>query len=355
MSATQKVGRSGWYILGKEVDQFEKSFADWTHRKHVVGCANGMDALEMGLRAAGIKPGDAVLTTPLSAFATALCIVRAGGEPVYCDVDAHGLLDPEQVRRALKEHPKIRFIMPVHLFGHVADLDALGDITREHGITMIEDAAQAHGAQRNGVRAGDVGRATGFSFYPTKNLGAIGDAGALATDDPEIAQAVHTLRNYGQSKKYVHDEIGLNSRLDELHAAIMNEAFLPRLADWTARRRAIARAYLDGISNPRIQLLPGPDHDGSVWHLFPVMVAENADRDAFMAHLRQAGVQAGQHYPKLMPHQRAMTERSEPPRVVGELPIAQSFADREVSLPIHPYLTDDEVKHVIDTVDQWTD
>ena len=350
-AAVTEVGASGWYILGQHVAAFEKDLAAYSGSRWAVGCANGMDALELALRIVGIGPGDKVLTTPLSAFATGLAILRAGAEPVYCDVDTHGALDPVAAAAALETIPGIRAIMPVHLYGHLADMAALAPLAAQYSIPLIEDAAQAIGSTRDTIPVGAEGRMACYSFYPTKNLGVIGDGGALMVGCEDHAVAAQALRNYGQTEKYVHDVIGLNSRLDELHAATLKNAFLPRLDGWLAARRGIARAYLERITSPHVTLLPGPDRDGSGWHLFPVLVAADR-RDAFVRHLQSHEIQAGLHYPILIPHQKAMTERGTP-LVAGPLARARMFADSEVSLPIHPYLSAPEIDHVIACVNDW--
>ncbi len=351
VAAVTAVGRSGWYILGQEVSAFEADLAAWCGRDTAVGCGNGMDALEIALRAAGIGPGDRVLTTPLSAFATGLAILRAGAEPVYCDVDAHGLLDPNAAEAALAEDPAIRAVVPVHLYGHLADMPRFSELAAARGLALIEDAAQAIGARRAGQGVGTGGHAVAFSFYPTKNLGAIGDGGALLPADAAMDAQARMLRNYGQSMRYVHDAIGLNSRLDELHATTLRQAFLPRLEGWLTRRRDIAACYLSGIQTPHVTLLPGPDPEGGGWHLFPVLVVPER-RDAFLDHLERNGIQGGQHYPVLIPDQKAMTDRGTP-MVHGALTHARRFAEGEVSLPIHPYLTEAETDHVVAIVNEW--
>lgn len=350
-AAVTEVGASGWYILGRQVAAFETDLANWCARETAVGCGNGMDALEIAMRAAGIGPGDRVLTTPLSAFATGLAILRTGAEPVYCDVDEYGLLDPDAVEGALENDPLIRAVIPVHLYGHLADMPRLESIVAGRNVWLIEDAAQAIGAKRDGRGVGTGGHAVAFSFYPTKNLGAIGDGGALLPADTAMDDLARSMRNYGQTDRYVHDLIGLNSRLDELHAATLRSVFLPRLEGWLTRRRATAATYLSGIRTPHVTLLPGPDPDGAGWHLFPVLVTGNR-RDDFLAYLKQNGIQAGLHYPVLIPDQKAITDQCTP-HVHGMLTNAHRFAAGEVSLPIHPYLTDAEAAHVIDTANAW--
>ena len=351
IDAVSKVGSSGWYILGSQVAAFENSLAVHCGSSHAVGCANGMDALEIALRLIGVGPGDKVLTTPLSAFATGLAVLRVGAEPVYCDVDEHGALDPVAAKAALDQIPGIRAIVPVHLFGHLAKVAAFSVLAKDYDIPVIEDAAQAIGAIRDEVNVGAEGRMACYSFYPTKNLGVMGDGGALALGDGAAAEAARALRNYGQTEKYVHDLVGLNSRLDELHAATLEQVFLPKLNGWLNRRREIARTYLDGIINPHVIRLMGPDISGSGWHLFPVLVAKDR-RDNFLAHMQAHDVQMGLHYPILIPHQKAMTERGTPV-VVGSLQTAKRFANEEASLPINPYLTNAEVDYVIPVVNAW--
>lgn len=351
LNAIDAVGTSGWYVLGTAVAEFEQNLAQYCGTSRAVGVGNGMDALEISLRAANIGPGDQVLTTPLSAFATGLAILRAGAEPVYADVDAYGLLSPAAVVVALEKFPAIKAIMPVHLYGHLADTRALATLATQYGAVLIEDAAQAIGASRGGVRMGQHGLAACLSFYPTKNLGTIGDGGALITSNAKIADLAGSLRNYGQTERYVHNEMGMNSRLDEVHAAILKDALLPRLDTWTARRREIAHLYMSQINSTPVEVPGSPDPEGSVWHLFPVLVAP-ARRGAFMAHLADAGIQAGQHYPILIPHQKAITSQGTP-HLADDLTTAKRFADSEVSLPIQPYLEDDEVAHVIATVNAW--
>jgi len=349
--AVSRVGESGWYILGNEVSAFEDALAKYCGASYAVGCANGMDAIEIALRVLGIGMGDKVLTTPLSAFATALAIVRAGAEPIFCDVDENGTIDPDCVTEALNEHPDIRVIIPVHLYGHLADIARLSEIADANGISIIEDAAQAIGATRGAERVGGRGHMACFSFYPTKNLGVIGDGGALIVSTSEQADVAKQIRNYGQTERYVHDVVGLNSRLDELHAATLNSALLPRLDGWLARRREIAARYLGGINNDKVTCVKGPDDKGSSWHLFATRVSPSR-RDEFLNHLTEAGIQAGLHYPVLLSDQKALIDH-QPPIVVGDLINARKFANGEVSLPINPHLTDAEVEHVIKTVNGW--
>ena len=350
LAAVARVGASGRYVLGPEVESFERALAQLFGRRHVVGCASGLDAIELGLRAAGVAPGAKVLTTPLSAFATTLAIVRAGAVPVFVDVDEHGLLDLARCREVLAADPGIRALVPVHLFGQAADVAALAELRERFGLVLVEDCAQALGARSGERGAGTAGQVAATSFYPTKNLGALGDGGAVATDDDALAERCRSLRDYGQRRRYEHDDLGLNSRLDELHAAILRHAFLPRLAAWNERRRAIALAYGERLRHPLVRPLAVPPGSRGVWHLYPVRVPA-PDRDAFMGHLLARGVRSAVHYPRLIPRQRALEGRRF--EVHGPLARAEELAATEVSLPIHPYLDAGEVDRVVAAVNAW--
>ncbi len=350
-AAIDRVGRSGWLILGQEVTAFENDLAAFWGLAHAVGCANGLDALEIAFRCLGMKAGDLVLTTPLSAFATTLAIVRVGATPVFADVDSTGALDLASAEAVLASLPtRPRFIVPVHLYGHAMNLDALEAFAKRHGLIVIEDCAQAIGARSGERPVGASSPACATSFYPTKNLGAFGDGGALLTNDATLAQRARSLRDYGQSEKYVHTEIGLNSRLDELQAALLRSVQLPALAAQTARRQAIARRYLDGIHHPHLSPVRPEPKSQSVWHLFAVLV--KGPRAGFQAHLRAKGVGSGVHYPKLISDQPALREVTWYGPKNG-LPRATEFANCELSLPLHPFLTDDEVRTVIDACNSW--
>lgn len=349
--AVERVGRRGWYILGSEVSAFEQELARFWESKHVVGVANGMDAIEIGLRCLGITSGDKVLTTPLTAFATTLAIMRIGATPVYVDVDASGLMDLSQARWAVSKDTSIRAIVPVHLYGFSLDLDELERIQSDTGVPVLEDCAQSIGASFGGRFAGTVGRCAATSFYPTKNLGAIGDGGALVTGDSGIDSQARQLRNYGQSSQYVHDVAGLNSRLDELQAAILRDAMLPQLPLWTDRRRETATRYLRGIKNPSILLPTHSSQCRPVWHLFPIVI-DPALRDTFRDNLQRHGIASGIHYPSMTVEQHALlgTGKFE---VLTELKQAKHLSHGEVSLPIHPFLTSAEIDSVIDVCNRW--
>ena len=226
VAATERVGASGWYVLGRELEAFETAFAQFCRAPYAVGVASGLDAIEVGLRALDLAPGQPVLTTPLTAFATTLAILRAGGVPVFADVDEHGVLDLDRCDALLRKREDIRYCVPVHLYGQSIDLRRLRKLKQKFGLRIVEDAAQAHGASFKREPVGSVGDVTAYSFYPTKNLGALGDAGAITCHSELVAARVRSLRDYGQSARYVHNELGLNSRLDELHAAILSGSVL---------------------------------------------------------------------------------------------------------------------------------
>jgi dTDP-3-amino-3,4,6-trideoxy-alpha-D-glucose transaminase len=349
LKAMDRVGQSGWYILGDEVAHFEQQLAASAGKRYAVGCASGLDAIELGLRILECH-GKSVITTPLSAFATTLAIVRAGGIPVFIDTDNSGLLDLHKVQEFLE---KIRgtdyFLLPVHLFGHSINLEHLRQLRESFRLIVLEDCAQAIGARSDEKRVGSMSEIAALSFYPTKNLGCMGDGGALLTDREDFARLAKSLRDYGQTGKYKHTFVGMNSRLDEIHAAILTDALLPRLIAFTERRREIARYYRSGISSEMLEIPPEPDGSQSVYHLFPVLV--KGDRGNFQEHLTAQGIQCAIHYPLLIPDQPAL--RGQPYAVDGELKNARLFAEKEVSLPIHPFMSDDDIERVVVACKSW--
>ena len=352
LRAIGRVGASGRYILGREVEQFEEALAKAWGVRHAVGVGNGMDALEIGLRCLDLRPGEKVLTTPFSAFATTLAILRAGGIPVFVDVDDCGNIDLHQCRDVLTRDSSIHFLVPVHLYGNPLDHDKLAGLRSDFDLLVVEDCAQAIGAKDRGRVVGTVGQVAATSFYPTKNLGALGDGGAVLTNDARFAERARRLRNYGQSAQYVHTEPGLNSRLDELHAAILREALLPNVLAWTARRREIAARYQIGLRHPDIQLLPVAPEAGAVWHLFPILVREGK-RDALRQYLRRCEIETGIHYPSIVPEQPALAHTSSHHDHAVSVENARHFARCELSLPIHPFLTAAEVDAVIGACNGW--
>jgi dTDP-4-amino-4,6-dideoxygalactose transaminase len=343
LAAVDRVGRSGWLVLGDEVRGFEDELARWWGVPHAVGVASGLDALEISLRCCHLAPGTRVLTTPLTAYATTLAIVRAGAEPVWCDVDESGSMDLAHADAALGAEPSIRAVMPVHLYGHPLDPDALAGLCDRHGALLIEDCAQSAGARRDGRPTGSAGRVSATSLYPTKNLGAMGDGGMILTGDAAVAERARSLRNYGQEAHYQHRHLGLNSRLDELHAAVLRSALLPRLDGWLARRAAVAERYVEGLAGSALRPIL-PSGGTSAHHLFPVDVGE-LDPERARAGLAAAGIGVGRHYPVLCPDQPASAGIG---TSIGELPNARRIAERELSLPLHPQLDAAAVDHVID-------
>lgn len=346
IAACERVLRSGWYILGPEVRTFEHRWAEYCGVPFAVGVANGMDAIEIGLRGLGIGAGDEVITTPMTAFATVLGIMRAGATPVLADIDAaSGLLDMESVSRCITASTKA--VMPVHLYGQLRGMNEWVSFCHTHGIRLVEDCAQAHGASEGGTPAGAFGEWGAFSFYPTKNLGAPGDGGALNTRREDVASLASCLRNYGQSERYHHPLAGLNSRLDEIHAAVLS-ARLAYLPDFTERRRDIAAAYEAGIQNARVRLLASAtERDAHVHHLFVVC---SPRRDALQKHLAEFGVQTLIHYPVPVHFQPPCRNLARDPR---GLSVSERHASECLSLPCHPQMSDAEVNTVIDVVNAF--
>lgn len=346
IAAVTAVLDSGWYVLGKQVEEFEADWSRICRVTHTVGVANGLDAIEIGLRSLDIGPGDEVITTPMTAVATVLAIVRAGAQPVLADIDpCTALLDPASVARCITQ--KTKAILLVHLYGQVRQMDAWVELCHGRGIALLEDCAQAHLAEWKGRRAGTFGAFGAYSFYPTKNLGAIGDAGALVCSDDTLASCARMIRNYGQSTRYHHPVFGMNSRLDELQAAILMVR-LSKLESWTARRREIATAYREGISNPSVAMLALPEEENSHVHHLIVLVCNARDRLA--AELRAAGIQTLVHYPIPAHRQPPFTDVLRDPLGLRN---AEDHAARCLSIPCHPQLADLEIREVIEAVNRF--
>ncbi|HEX5501408.1 MAG TPA: DegT/DnrJ/EryC1/StrS family aminotransferase [Thermomicrobiales bacterium] len=350
-AAVQRVLASGWFVLGAEVAAFEREFAAWLGVTHCVGVANGTDALELALRALDIGPGDEVIVPAMTAAFSALAVSRAGATPVFADVDAAtATLDPAAT--AARITPRTRAVMPVHLYGGAADLAGLDALAERHGLALIEDAAQAHGATWQGRRVGGFGRFGAFSFYPSKNLGAYGDGGAVVTNDAALADRVRRLRHGGQAGRYEHVEIGINSRLDELQAAILRVRLAVLDAD-NGARRALAARYAAGLTDTGLVLprtLPGATH---VYHLYAVRVPARhpaGERAALIAHLRAHDVGTGLHYPTPVHLQPAYARLGGQP---GDCPRAEAWASEELSLPLFPELTCEEQDCVIAAIREW--
>ena len=341
-AAVSRVLASGHYILGPEVDAFEQEYAAYCGARHCVGVANGLDALHLALRALGVGAGDEVIVPSNTYIATWLAVSQCGATPVPVEPDpATHNLDPERVEAAIT--PRTKVILPVHLYGQPADLDPILSIARRHGLRVLEDAAQAHGARYKGQRISAHGDAVAWSFYPGKNLGALGDAGAVTTNDPELADRLRVLRNYGSRVKYVNEVQGWNSRLDPLQAAILRVK-LAHLDEWNARRAEIAALYLRELADCGVVLPQVPDWAQPVWHLF---VVRHPRRDDFQQRLAQAGIQTLIHYP-IPPHrQAAYAGLGIAP---GTLPIAERLAAEVLSLPIGPHLSGAQAEQVVAAV-----
>ncbi|GGT19145.1 DegT/DnrJ/EryC1/StrS family aminotransferase [Streptomyces purpureus] len=342
--AYHRVVDSGWFLLGEETTAFESEFAAYCGAEHCVSVGSGCDALELTLRALGIGAGDEVIVPSATYIATWLSVSETGATPVPVEADdATQLLDPALVEAAIT--PATRAIMPVHLYGQSADLAALRRIADRHGLALVDDAAQAHGARHRGQRIGTGTTATAFSFYPGKNLGALGDGGAVTTSDGELAERIRLLRNYGSRRKYHHELRATNSRLDELQAALLR-AKLPHLDRWNHRRGEIAARYLADLAGlPGIRLPRVAAWAEHAWHLF---VIRCADRDALQRSLTEAGVGTLVHYPVPVHLSQAYADDATWP--AGTYPIAESIAAQVLSLPMGPHLSDDDVTHVIAAV-----
>ena len=323
--AIDRVIERGWFVLGPELEAFEQEFAAACGAPYAVGVGTGTDAIALALRACGIGPGDEVITAPLSAAFSALAVMMAGARPVFADIDPARLtLDPESAAAAVT--PKTRAIMPVHLYGQAAGMEAIMAVATRHNLVVVEDCCQAHGATCDGRPVGSFGMAAAYSFYPTKNLAALGDGGAITTADPAIASHLKRLRNGGQTRRYQHGEFGVNSRLDEIQAAILR-ARLRWLPGWTAERRHLAAEYRKRLAGARVTVPPECD-PGHVYHLFPILSDE---RDALQARLTSRGVETLIHYPVPISRQPALS-----PERPADCPVADRTCDRLLSLPLHP-------------------
>jgi dTDP-4-amino-4,6-dideoxygalactose transaminase len=340
-AAFDRVLDSSAYTLGAEVESFEDEFARYTETTHCVGVASGTAALSLMLRGLGIGPGDEVVVPAHTFIASALAVYHAGATPVLCDVqDATGLIDPDAVRAAAG--PRTAAVLAVHLYGQTCDMAALREVTEPRGLALLEDAAQAHGARYQGQAAGSLGSAAAFSFYPSKNLGALGDGGAVCTDNELLAARLRRLRNLGQRAKGEHVELGYNERLDGLQAALLRVK-LPHLDNWNRARRAAAAHYRELLPS-EVRVLEVAPGNECVYHLFPIRVT---DREAMAATLQAEGIEFGIHYDPAV-HEHPAWEGSLPAR--GEFPVAEAWAAQELSLPIHSELRPSEIERVADTV-----
>lgn len=345
-TAYQHVMESGWYILGEEVEGFEQEFAAYCNVKFCVGVGNGLEALHLILSAYGIGEGDEVIVPSNTYIATWLAVSYTGAIPIPVEPDPRTYnLDPERVKSAIT--PRTRAILPVHLYGQPAEIDPLMTLADQYGLKVIEDAAQAQGACYKENKSGNLGHAAGFSFYPGKNLGAQGDAGAVTTNDLTLAEKVRKLRNYGSKMKYYNELKGYNSRLDEMQAAFLRVK-LRHLDEWNQRRHSIASLYLDSLANLPDLILPHvPENAEPIWHIFPI---RHPRRDDLQKYLKSRGVDTLIHYP-IPPHlsgayvDMGMNQ--------GTFPIAETIASTELSLPIGPHLSLDQAKYIVSTIHEY--
>jgi len=329
--AIARVLDSGWYIGGVEVESFEDHYASYCGAKYAVGVANGLDALHLALLAIGVVAGDEVIVPSNTYIASWLAVSQCGAIPVPVEpLEGTYNIDPSLIEAAITSKTKV--ILPVHLYGQPADIDPIAAVAKKYGLYVLEDGAQAHGAKYKGRRIGAHSDAVAWSFYPGKNLGAMGDGGAVTTNNPEIAKNIRMLRNYGSSKKYINKVKGFNSRLDPLQAAIL-QVKLKYLDEWNSRRKNIARQYLCGIKNPELILPIVPEWADPVWHLF---VVRHPQRDTFQNNLTKAGINTLIHYP-IPPHLQSAYPEFKANK--GKFPLAESMASEVISLPIGPHLS----------------
>lgn len=343
--AFDRVYTRSWYIEGVEDEKFEKVFAEYCNSKYCVGVGNGLDALFLALKALNVKDGDEVIVPSNTYIATALAVTYVGATPVFVEPDIRTFnIDPAKIEKAITE--KTKAIMPVHLYGQACDMEPIMKIAKKYNLLVVEDCAQAHGATYKGKVVSSFGDAAGFSFYPGKNLGALGDAGAIVTNNEELAKKVRALGNYGSDYKYHHVYQGNNSRLDELQAAFL-AAKLPLLERVNDNRRSIADKYLAGINNPKVILPFVPDYAVPVWHIFGIRCKMRTELENF---LNDAGIGTNKHYPIPMHLQDCYKDLG---FKEGDFPIAEEISSSELSIPMYYGMTDDEVQYVIDKVNEF--
>lgn len=345
--AFNRVFTRSWYIEGVEDETFEKAFAEYCGVKYCIGVGNGLDALMLALKAMDIGTGDEVIVPSNTYIATALAVTYVGATPVFVEPRIETFnINPELIESAITE--KTKAIMPVHLYGQACDMDPIMSIARKYGLKVVEDCAQAHGATYKGLAVGTFGDAAGFSFYPGKNLGALGDAGAVVTNDEEVAKKIRALGNYGSDYKYHHIYKGNNSRLDELQAAFLSVK-LPHLERMNAERRRIANKYLNGIYNPMVILPTVADFAIPVWHIFGIRCS---DRERLEKYLNDVGISTNKHYPIPMHLQECYRELG---FNEGDFPIAEEISATELSIPMYYGMTDEEIDFVVDRINSYGD
>jgi len=340
--AVRRVLTSGRYVLGPEVTAFEQEFAAFVGAGHCVAVGTGLDALGLVVEACGVSDGDEVIVPAHTFVATWLATLRVGATPVAVDVEQRSYtLDPDLLEAAIT--PRTRMVVPVHLYGSPAEMEPIAAVTARHGLFLLEDAAQAHGARYRGMRVGSLGGAAAWSFYPGKNLGALGDGGAVTTDDAGLAERIRLLRDYGAPEKYRHELAGTNSRLDELQAAVLRVK-LEHLDEWNDRRRSAAARYLDGFAGTGLVLPETPSDAEHVWHLF---VVRTPRRDELRRALAEAEIETGIHYPRAPHRQPVFAELGIEPESV---PVTEALQHEILSLPIGPHLSDEQIGHVVDRI-----
>lgn len=333
----------GWYLLGEQNVQFEQHFAAYIGTRHAIGCANGMDALNLIIKAYGFGPGDEIIVPANTYIASILAISENGCTPVLVEPDIHTYnINPNLIEEKITPHTKA--IMVVHLYGQAVQMEKIWQLAKKYNLKIIEDAAQAHGAEFQGRKTGNLGDAAGFSFYPGKNLGCMGDGGGITTNDDALAAKIRALRNYGSDRKYHHIYKGINSRLDELQAAVL-DVKLPHLDADNLRRREIARYYRENIKNPAIILPQTYDEKAHVWHVFVIRTPE---REKLQKYLEEKGIQTNIHYPTAPHHQGAYQEWKN-----RSLPITEQIHAQVLSLPISPVLTDEEVGQIVKIANEF--
>ena len=345
-AAYHRVMESGWVLLGRELEAFETEYAASIGVRHCVGVANGLEAMQLVLMALGIKAGDEVIVPSHGYIATWLAVTHVGATPVPCEPNPQTYnLDAGKIAELIT--PRTKVILPIHLYGQTAEMKAINAVAKEHGLFVLEDAAQSHGARCHGEAAGALGDAAGISFYPSKNLGAMADAGAVTTNDAALAEKLRHLRNYGSKVRYQNEYIGLNSRLSELQAAFLR-AKLPKLEEWNGRRRLLARLYVEKLTGVGDVVLPSvPDWAHPVWHLF---VIRTERRDPLQRHLAARGIGTQIHYP-VPPHLSRAYASAGWKR--GAFPLAEKLAGEVLSLPIGPHTTSHQVEYVCESVREF--
>jgi dTDP-4-amino-4,6-dideoxygalactose transaminase len=350
-SAIDGVLESSEFVLGETVESFERDFAAYCSREHCVGVSSGTAALHLALRALDIGPGDEVITVPNTFIATVWAISYVGATPVFVDVDDETYnMAVDTVEKKITD--KTKAILPVHLYGHPADMDPIHELAQRNQLYVVEDASQAHGAEYRGRPAGSMSDVSCFSFYPGKNLGAYGDAGAVVTNDIRIAERVRQLRHHAQSERYVHSELGYNYRMDGIQGAVLNVK-LRYLDEWTSDRRRVATAYAQGLTGlDALQLPIEASYAKHVYHIYAILLESEKTRHSLQEWLSEAGIETGRHYPIPVHLQKAYTWLGHSP---GDFPVAESIAKRELSLPIYAELTEADLLRITDSILDWAD